>query len=969
LVIRNKGLHAALVLGALLLTSLLLIGPHYSGKSAAQEVSQLEDMKLKFRLSPSAIERGAGTYNLGFVQLVSNRTGEPILAGSNIEIELNSRNPGVASVPSSVTIVKGTDYAQFGITLSDIIGESEITALFGNQLITETIRVIDAGTQIPNDISLVVNLPSNEMQIGSEMPFSVFLENNGEIMQAPQDVFVTFDYDRSLVKLSSGTITIKKGDYYALATVRSLEKSGNAFIRAFSNNPSLDSVSTVLISQTQPATIKTYVFPEKVGVNEKSVDVFVGLVDATGVPTVASTDIRLELFASSLGVHNIDKADAVIKKGEFGYHLRQSIVFFSEANVTIGATAPGLGVSTDNFQIVEKALLSTSEKAQNKAVTIYTIPSGMPSDASAIVVYQLNALEDDHDDNEDSNGDGEVTPADHHPIDDLAEGELYPIQSGLLYSPNQGNLNIVTTDLTTLRVVDSGSITAGSSYGTATVSSGRQPGIVDVSVSLANTASNSGPMEITGSLTPVQTMIFSPAGIGADELYRIHFNEQGTADLFVLTLDSEGRPARSEAGVQYLLEPMNELTEIIPDSTFAGIQIRINQFDSLSEAADVSAVPIGVNADAVLQATSSFTTEFYSSITSSVLLPFESVIGSSRSHAIGTVQLTDILGNPLIASEDRVIRLSSSRAGTIPVQSVTIPMGKSFANFDVVTSGRAESLTITAAAEGVRSTTSSIASVLAELPGSFIAGTTILATQPSTFTVETSEDTSILWGVPSSFQVLSKQDNTSLDAATNTYRAMAQITGSKPGNYLIDATLLKDGYKPTRISTPIIVEAYQEPLIVSVFHNSPSVEYNEPVIMNVRVVDSESKPVPNALVRINPGPNGTAFPSEGMTDSSGILTFTYTPIGSEAMGMVTATAEKIGYSLGVKNTTFEVHNVPTIIPQWILFGVAGAGAAGAGAGVIHHMKKPKEEPPVRRSRSRKQVQEDESEAEDEEFGV
>ena len=583
----------------------------------------------------------------------------------------------------------------------------------------------------------------------------------------------------------------------------------------------------------------------------------------------------------------------------------------------------------------------------------------MPSDASSIVVYQLNALEDDSDDGTDIDGDGEVTD-DHHPIDDLLEGEEYPIQSGLLYSTNQGNLNVVTTDLTSLRIVDSGSITAGSSYGTATVASGRQPGIVDVSVSLANTASSSSAMEITGSLTPVQTMIFSPSGMGADELYRIHFNQQGTADLFVLTLDTEGRPARAEGGVQYLLEPMNELTEIAPDSTFAGLQIRTSQFPSALQTADISAVPIGINADVVLQEQSTFTTEFYSSITGKVMFPFESVIGSSRTHDIGTVQLTNSIGNPLIASEDIVIRLSSPRAGSLPTPTVTIPTGKSFATFSVVTSGRAESLSVTSSADGIRSTTSNLALVLAQLPGSFIVGTTILATQPSEIVVQTDADTSILWGVPSSFQVISKQDKTTLDPSSNTYRATAEVAGSKPGNYVIDVTLLKDGYKPTRISTPMTVQPYQPPLTVEIFHNEPAIEYNQPVTMNIRVVDPQSKPVSNALVRINPGPNATAFPSEGMSDGSGIVTFTYTPIGSEARGMVTATAEKSGFGLGVRSAAFEIENVPLVIPQWLIFGIIGAVAAGAGAGVIHHMKKPVIEEPVRRSRTRRSSEEEES---------
>lgn len=914
---------------------------------------------LEISLTPGVVEHGLLNYDLGFVQLVSNKTGEPILAPRDLEVELTSRSPSIASVPTKVVIAKGTDYARFNVGVTDLVGESEISALFGNQIITKTLTVVEAGSQIPNDISLVLNLPSSKMQIGSEMPFSVYLENNGEIMQAPEDIAVSFDYDRSLVKLSSNNVIINKGDYYALATARSLEKSGNAFIKAFTGSPALDAVSTIQISQTQPTAMKLYIFPEKVGLNEKHVDVFVGLVDASGNPTVASNDIRLEMFASTSGVQNIDGNTALIKKGEFGYYVRQSILFFAEQNVTIGATAPGLGVSTDFFEVVEQPLLSNSEKAEDKQLTIFTIPSGMPSDATSIVVYQLNAVEDDNDDGSDSNGDGEFDNSDVHPIDALAGGELYPVQSGLLYSVNQGNLNVVTSDLTSLRIADTGSITAGSSYGTALVTSGRQPGVVDVSVSLANTASNTNALTITGGLTPVETKIYSPAGIGADSRYRIHFNQHGSADLFVITLDSQGRPARAESGVQYLVKPMNQLTEIAPDATFSTIQIQSSQFSALTETADITAIPVGVNSDPILQAQSTFNTVFFSSITGKVMFPFDSVIGFSTTHPIGTVQLTDMFGNPLLASEDVTITLNSPRAGSIMTPSVTIPKGKSFANFVVATSGKAESLTITAYADGIRSTSSDLVSTLADLPGAFVSGGALVATQTSTITVETDEGTSVLWGFPTSIQVVSKDDKaTTFEPAKGTYRAQAEIIASRPGTFVVDVTMLKDGFKPTRLSNSMTFEAYQAPLNVVIFHNEASVEYGKPVSMNIRVVDSDLKPVPNALVRVNPGPNATAVPTEGMTDSSGILTVVYTPTGAEAKGMITATAEKAGYSMGVKSTNFEVENVPTVLPQWLIFGIIGAVGAGVGGASIYHMKKPKVEQPVRHSRARKAPEDD-----------
>lgn len=937
---------------------MLTLGPlQFVARNAFAQVqvtTVADDVSILLNLAPSIVEFGEASHNIGFVQLVSNSTGEPLLASRDMEIELTSSSQGVASVPARVTISKGTDYARFAIAVTDLKGESEISALFGNQIVTKTFAVVEAGSQIPSNINLVVDLPSSRMQIGSEMPVSVYLENNGEIVQAPEDLAVTFDYERSLIRLSSSSVVIEKGSYYGLTTVRSLEKSGNAFIRASSSNPVLDTVTTIEVSQTQPASIKLYVFPDKVARSERTVDVFVGLADAAGNPTVASNDIQLDMFASSLGVQNIGSANAVIKKGEYGFHMKQSIVFFAAQNVTIGATVPGLGVSTDNFEVVDEPLVASHPKALNKQLIVSVVTAGTPSDATSIISYQLVAFELDDDDDSDVNGDGEVDADDMHAIDELDEGEMYPIESSLLYSTNQGNLNVVTSDVSILRVVDTGSIIPGGSYGTATVASGRQPGSVVVSVSLANMASSSSSMDVTGGLTPVQTQIYSPAGLAADENYRVPFNQDGSADLFVLTLDSSGRPARSEDGVEYLVRPTNELMQIAPDGTFGSLKIHSSQFSESESTAEISAIPVGVNSDNLLTVQSTFHTIFFSSITAKVSFPSDSIIGFSKSHPIGVVQLTDMFGNPLLASEDVRVTLTSSRSGTLPITSIAIPMGKSFAPFDLVTSGRSESLTISSSAEGIRSTSLQIDSVLADLSGSFVPGDVLAATQPSIVAVATDEGTSVLWGVPSSFQIASKEDRaTTFDPVTNAYIAKAEVIAPAPGDFTIDVTLLKDGFKPARLSSTMTFEAYQIPLTLALFHDAPSIEYGQSVMMSIRVVDANSKPVPDAIVRINPGPNATAVPTAATTDANGLITFEYTATGPEARGIVVATAEKAGYTMGLKTTNFEVENVPLVLPQWLMFGIVGAVAAGAGGGGIYYVKRPKLEQPVRRHRTRR----------------
>jgi hypothetical protein len=323
----------------------VLIAPNVARVNA-----QAEDFVVELSFAPPKVGVGKAVLTIGYVQLLSGETGEPVLAPRNLEVELTSRDSDIAAVPQMVIIPQGSDYASFDVTVGETVGATEMSALFGDQIVTKNFEVTEARSQIPEDIDLVINLPAEAMQVGSEAPFSVFLENDGVILQAPEDVVVSFDYERSLVKLSSDKMTIAKGDYYAVGTIRSLEKSGTAFIKASTSVPPLDTVTNVDITQTQPASLRVQVFPERVALTEQTIDVFVGLVDEDGNPTLAPEDIHLDMFSSSIRLSTIEDINAVIKKGEYGFYHRQSMQLFEgDQEISVGATASGLGVDVDTF--------------------------------------------------------------------------------------------------------------------------------------------------------------------------------------------------------------------------------------------------------------------------------------------------------------------------------------------------------------------------------------------------------------------------------------------------------------------------------------------------------------------------------------------------------------------------------------------------------------------------------------------
>jgi len=936
--------------------------------------AQAEDFVIELSFTPAKVGVGKVALTIGYVQLLSGETGEPVLAPRNLEVELTSRDSNIATVPPMVIIPQGSDYASFDVTVGETVGATEMSALFGDQIVTKNFEVTEARSQIPEDIDLVINMPSEAMQVGSEAPFSVFLENDGVILQAPEDVVVSFDYERSLVKLSSDKMTIKKGDYYAVGTIRSLEKSGTAFIKASTSVPPLDTVTNVDVTQTQPASLRVQVFPERVSLTEQTIDVFVGLVDEDGNPTLAPEDIHLDMFSSSIKLSTIEDISAVIKKGEYGFYHRQSMhLTEGDQEISVGATASGLGVDVDTFEVMEDELTITDSHAENLVLQVFSV-GDMPSNAESVVVYQIMAIEDDDDDpDSDDDGDfaeentidqdddgivpdahrdhdhnGVIEEDDENAIDELEDGELYPVHTTELYSLSQGNLDVVSGDNSAARVISTGSISAEASYGTAVISSGRLADDVGISVSLSTVAAGSADITITGGLNPTQSLIFSPAGRAVDEEgapgnYRIPFNDAGFSDLFLVTLDTGGRPSTSEDGVKYLIRPINELAEIAPGMSFTSMQINSDSFIAPTDTADITATPVGVNSDETLEEMSTFDLIFFTGTTGKVMFPFDSVVGFSKAHPIGVVQLNDQFGNPLVASEDIAVTLKSSHAGAIITPVVTISQGRSFANFAVSTSGKAETITVTSSADGIHSSTAGLNSVLAGLAGAFEPADSFIATIPGSVTIYAPEGTSVLWGVPTALEVVSKDDRaTTYDPATGSYIATMEFTGTREGEYTIDVTLLKDGFEPARLSTPVTVDPLMLPLNVFIEYGGETVKYQQPATMSILVEDAAtSDPVEGAFVTIDPGQAGSVVPPTGRTDASGTVHFVFTPTGTQPKASLTASAEKEGFVLDSDTREFEVDGVPTALPFWVTYAAIAGVLASIGGGVVYFMKKPK----------------------------
>ncbi|WKT57611.1 hypothetical protein QVH35_09715 [Candidatus Nitrosotenuis chungbukensis] len=513
------------------------------------------------------MEAGDQTHNIGHVGF-ANKYGSMIKFPKDTTIQLESSNEEVASVPSKITILAYSEFASFGIKTTNTTGSANIFASYNDEKVYATISV-GASSDLANDIRLVINLPTSEMNVNSEMPFSLYLQSSeGEITQAPFDISVSLDYEDSLIGIAANDLTIMKGNSHVWGTIKSHDKVGNAFIRATSDQLGIDEAKEIRISSSLPSSLSVNIFPEKVPATlKRDIDVVVSLLDSDGQPTLTQEDITLQFFSDDDSIGNqIDRgfkesqSKPVIKKGQFSYHFSHRLDLAKEnKTITIGATTKGLGVASDTFYTV-KPYTTGNPLAENKTMQLLTL-SKIPTKSQTIAVFQI----------------GMLLPKQADPDESLeqtteqTEKEFYPLIINENYASDGSDkkINLISSNDLLLKIKEIGNIDVTSSYGTAIIESGQETGTVVLSSTIKGIGSASIQTEVINTLKQEKTMVFSPTGNTA-----ILFDKNGYFDLFVISLDMKGRPTLVENEIRYLLTPINEILTIEKNKTFSHVNFQ-----------------------------------------------------------------------------------------------------------------------------------------------------------------------------------------------------------------------------------------------------------------------------------------------------------------------------------------------------------------------------------------------------------
>ncbi|NDB88946.1 MAG: hypothetical protein EB164_08565 [Thaumarchaeota archaeon] len=636
-------------------------------------------VSLRVSFSPDHVEQIASEHKIGYVWL-ENKVNNPITSPKDITVELKSGNPEIASTDDHIIIPAGDEFAAFSIYTHNVTGQARIFATYNDDSASGDLSV---GEQdfTENNLRLTINLATSEMNVNSQMPFSMYLTNiNGTITPAPFDIPISLEYEQNLIGVELQELSIKKGNSYIWGTIHTKDKVGNAFLRVTSDKLSFDVAKEIRISSSLPSSLAINIFPEKVPATVKrDVEVIVSLVDSDGLPTLAQEDVNVDFFSDDIAINNqIDKKikddsfKGIIKKGEFSLRFTPKLDFFKEnQTVTIGAATKGLGVATDSLDTV-KPITTSNPLAQNKTLQVFALEK-IPTKSQSIAVYQMGILVDQ----KVKVDTGDTTSTEQTTTETKIEKQFFPLLINENYDSigSEQKINIISSNDLVLKISDVGRIAASSSHGTSTIQTGQETGKVFLSSTIKGVGSASTTTEIINTLKQEQTMLFSPTGTNG-----ILFDKNGKFDFFVISLDSKGRPTAVENEIKYLITPINEILTITKGNTFAHVNF---QGDTMSDdTIPIKTIPIGESSNANLEISNTFKRNPTAQL--SMSMP-QNHMGSKHEY-VGAVQLADFNGNPIVSDQNLQVKLGTSNLGIVQTPDfITIPAGKSYAGFTIST--------------------------------------------------------------------------------------------------------------------------------------------------------------------------------------------------------------------------------------------------------------------------------------------
>lgn len=273
--------------------------------------------KLSLFVVPPKIPADNDSYKNIYVTLVDSKN-TPTTTTEKLEVTLSSSATNIGTVDSSVTIEAGSYYAVATFHSTDTAGATTISATAsGFASAQTTVTTIKSSDINPTKLN-VVALPSPMLPLeGSEgMVIVQLLNSNNSPVVALNDVTVTLDSSNKNVVEVDSSVTIPKGQVYAIAKSRTAAGSGQSTITASADGltPATAAAST---GTSTASTLKAYPLPPTISASGAEGGwVAVQLEDSAGVPIRSSQDVNVSLLSSNDRILVPKDPSIVIRKGQ-----------------------------------------------------------------------------------------------------------------------------------------------------------------------------------------------------------------------------------------------------------------------------------------------------------------------------------------------------------------------------------------------------------------------------------------------------------------------------------------------------------------------------------------------------------------------------------------------------------------------------------------------------------------------------
>jgi hypothetical protein len=335
-----------------------------------------QPVKLKLIVAPNPVLADTGAYNSIMVEL-TDASGTPAVASSDVAVTLSSSNAAVGSVGGSLTILAGASYALAPFASTFFVGSTSITALAQN--LQSTSATVSSYGPIPSKV-LVLAVPAILPADGRDYSALevMLVDSNGSPAVAPVGIPVQLASSRTDIAMVNSTVVIGAGQNYLLTDVVTTISPGVANVTASSSG--FDSSSTGF-STTSPAPsqLGVYIAPasgiQSVGGGGDAV-LAVQLQDSNSSPALARQQTTIVVTGSNGSVTGKPLQFVIPAGGDYAWAMMKT-------------SAPGSSVLTASTSGLASASGSISEISLPLSVTLTSSSPSVTMGATASLQLQV----------------------------------------------------------------------------------------------------------------------------------------------------------------------------------------------------------------------------------------------------------------------------------------------------------------------------------------------------------------------------------------------------------------------------------------------------------------------------------------------------------------------------------------------------------------------------------------------------